>query len=150
MTVLYRAHPTKRLFDALVVVPAYVLIDQGEHLVAGVFLPLLGVDRLGLHPAEESLRGRHYRWPEWIRICTDNNLTRSMSAKGCSPDNAAAEGFFGRLKQEFFHKRSFAGVSMDGFINMLNDYMVWYRDRRIKTEFGMSIMDRRRELGLVA
>ncbi|MDN4187688.1 integrase, partial [Bifidobacterium longum subsp. longum] len=25
-----------------------------------------------------------------------------------------------------------------------------YRDRRIKTEFGMSIMDRRRELGLVA
>ena len=73
-----------------------------------------------------------------------------MSAKGCSPDNAAAEGFFGRLKQEFFHKRSFAGVSMDGFINMLNDYMVWYRDRRIKTEFGMSIMDRRRELGLVA
>ena len=80
----------------------------------------------------------------------DNNLTRSMSAKGCSPDNAAAEGFFGRLKQEFFHKRSFAGVSMDGFINMLDDYMVWYRDRRIKTEFGMSIMDRRRELGLVA
>lgn len=59
-------------------------------------------------------------------------------------------GFFGRPRQEFFHKRSFAGVSMDGFINMLNDYMVWYRDRRIKTEFGMSIMDRRRELGLVA
>lgn len=32
----------------------------------------------------------------------------------------------------------------------LPDYMVWYRDRRIKTEFGMSIMDRRRILGLVA
>ena len=61
LTVLYRAHPTKRLFDALVVVPAYVLIDQGEHLVAGVFLPLLGVDRLGLHPAEEPLRGRVVR-----------------------------------------------------------------------------------------
>ena len=59
-----------------------------------------------------------------------------MSAKGCSPDNAAAEGFFGRPRQEFFHKRSFAGVSMDGFIDMLNDYMVWYRDRRIKTESG--------------
>ena len=43
------------------VVPAYVLIDQGEHLVAGVFLPLLGVDRLGLHPTEESLRGRVVR-----------------------------------------------------------------------------------------
>ena len=92
----------------------------------------------------------HYRWPEWIRICKEHGLTRSMSAKGCSPDNAAAEGFFGRIKQEFFHKRSFAGVSMDGFINMLDDYMVWYRDKRIKTQFGMSIMDRRRRLGLVA
>ena len=47
-----------------------------------------------------------------------------MSAKGCSPDNAAAEGFFGRLKQEFFHKRSFTGVSMDGFIGMLDECMV--------------------------
>ena len=95
----------------------------------------------GEKPIIHSDRGCHYRWPEWIRICKEHGLTRSMSAKGCSPDNAAAEGFFGRLKQEFFHKRSFAGVSMDGFINMLNDYMVWYRDRRIKTEFGMSIMD---------
>ena len=32
-----------------------------------------------------------------------------------SPDNAAAEGFFGRLKQEFFHKRDFTGVMVDGF-----------------------------------
>ena len=44
----------------------------------------------------------------------------------------------------------FAGVTMDGFIDMLDDYMVWYRDKRIKTESGMSIMDRRRRLGLVA
>lgn len=104
----------------------------------------------GDRPVIHSDRGCHYRWPEWIRICEEHKLTRSMSAKGCGPDNAAAEGFFGRLKQEFFHKRSFAGVSMDEFIGMLDDYMVWYRDRRIKTEFGMSIMDRRRELGLVA
>ena len=104
----------------------------------------------GDRPVIHSDRGCHYRWPEWIRICEEHKLTRSMSAKGCSPDNAAAEGFFGRLKQEFFHKRSFAGVSMDEFIGMLDDYMVWYRDKCIKTEFGMSIMDRRRELGLVA
>ena len=104
----------------------------------------------GEKPIIHSGRGRHYRWPGWIRIRKDNNLTRSTGAKGCRPDNAAAEGFLGRLKQEFFHKRSFAGVSMDGFIGMLDEYMGWYRDRRIKTEFGMSIMDRRRRLGLVA
>ena len=90
----------------------------------------------GEKPIIHSDRGCHYRWPEWIRVCKEHGLTRSMSAKGCSPDNAAAEGFFVRLKQEFFHKRSFAGVSMDGFINMLDGYMVWYRDKRIKTEFG--------------
>lgn len=105
---------------------------------------------IGDAPVIHSDRGCHYRWPEWIRICKGHGLIRSMSAKGCSPDNAAAEGFFGRLKQEFFHKRSFAGVSMDEFIGMLDDYMVWYRGKRIKTEFGMSIMGRRRELGLVA
>ena len=119
-------------------------------LANGMLLDACSTLKDGEKPIIHSDRGCHYRWPEWIRICKEHDLTRSMSAKGCSPDNAAAEGFFGRLKQEFFHKRSFAGVSMDEFIGMLDDYMVWYRDRRIKTEFGMSIMDRRRELGLVA
>ena len=92
--------------------------------------------RDGENPIIHSDRGHHYRWPEWIRIRKDNNLTRSTGAKGCSPDNAAAEGLSGRPRQEFFHKRSFAGVSMDGFIGMLDEYMVWYRDGRIKTESG--------------
>lgn len=43
--------------------------------------------------------GCHYRWPEWISICEEAGITRSMSAKGCSsPDNSAMEGFFGRMK----------------------------------------------------
>ena len=106
--------------------------------------------RPGETPIIHSDRGCHYRWDEWIRICKSHGLTRSMSAKGCSPDNAAAEGFLGRLKQEFFHKRSFQGVSIDEFITLLDEYMVWYRDKRIKLEYGMSIMDKRIQLGLVA
>ena len=39
------------------VVPMDVLVDQGERLAAGSFLPLLGVDGLDLHPSEEALRG---------------------------------------------------------------------------------------------
>ncbi|OZG48912.1 integrase core domain-containing protein, partial [Pseudoscardovia radai] len=104
----------------------------------------------GEGPVIHSDRGCHYRWDGWISICEENGLVRSMSAKGCSPDNAAAEGFFGRLKQEFFHKRSFAGVSLREFIRRLDEYMTWYRDERIKTEFGTSIAARRRELGLMA
>ena len=105
-------------------------------LANGMLADACSTLRDGEKPIIHSDRGCHYRWPEWIRICKEHGLTRSMSAKGCSPDNAAAEGFFVRLKQEFFHKRSFAGVSMDGFIDMLDGYMVWYRDKRIKTEFG--------------
>ena len=56
-----------------------------------------------------SDRGGHYRWPEWIGICEENGLVRSMSAKGCSPDNSACEGFFGRLKNEFFRYREWEG-----------------------------------------
>ena len=41
-----------------------------------------------------SDRGCHYRWSEWIRIVTTAGLTRSMSRKGCSPDNSACGGFF--------------------------------------------------------
>ena len=36
-----------------------------------------------------------------------------------------------------------------GSPTMLDEYMTWYRDERIKTEYGMSIMDRRIKLGLV-
>ena len=73
----------------------------------------------GEHPIIHSDRGCHYRWPGWIRICGEHKLTRSMSAKGCSPDNAAAEGFFGRPRQEFFRGRDFAGVTIKGFIERL-------------------------------
>ncbi|WP_343749986.1 IS3 family transposase, partial [Bifidobacterium pullorum] len=104
----------------------------------------------GERPVIHSDRGCHYRWPGWISICRENGLTRSMSAKGCSPDNAAAEGFFGHLKQEFFHGRSFTGVTIEGFVEQLDGYMRWYRDERIKLAFGTSIAKRRRELGLMA
>ena len=44
-------------------------------------------------------------------------LTRLMSKKGCSPDNAACEGFFGRLKNEMFYGRSWIDVSINSFID---------------------------------
>lgn len=106
--------------------------------------------KAGEHPVIHSDRGGHYRWPGWIRICERHGLTRSMSAKGCSPDNAAAEGFFGRLKQEFYHNRDRQEQGIDEFIDDLEAYMVWYRDERIKTQYGTSIRRHRQKLGLMA
>jgi len=36
--------------------------------------------------------GCHYRWPGWISICEEAGIVRSMSRKGCSPDNSRMEG----------------------------------------------------------
>ena len=51
------------------------------------------------------------------------------------------------LDQVFF---SLDADKFKQFTAMLDEYMVWYRDKRIKTEYGMSIMDKRIQLGLVA
>lgn len=116
--------------------------------------PLIGArgrlnegDRPTVHPD----RGGHYRWPGWIRICKENGLVRSMSRKGCSPDNARCEGFFGRLKTEFFYGCDWSKVTIEEFMGMLNAYLRWHRDVRIKSDLDYrSPMQYRRDLGLLA
>ena len=105
----------------------------------------------GDRPKIHSDRGRHYRWPGWIGICDENGLARSMSRKGCGPGNARCEGFFGRLKIEFFHGCDWAGVTIEEFADMLDAYLRWYRDVRIKGDLDhRSPMQYRRDLGLLA
>ena len=78
-------------------------------------------------------------------------LPRSMSKKGCSPDNAACEGFFGRLKNEMFYGYSWSGVTIEEFIGILDKYIRWYGEERIKLSLGgMSPLAFRRSLGLAA
>ena len=60
-------------------------------------------------------------------------LTRSMSKKGCSPDNSACEGFFGRLKNEMFYGRSWKDVTIEEFIRILDEYIHWYAEKKDQT-----------------
>lgn len=104
-------------------------------------------DREGLMVHSDC--GLHYRWPEWISICEEAGMVRSMSRKGCSPDNSAMEGFFGRLKVEAFRGVDWNGVSIDGFMDEIDRYIHWYNEKRIKRSLGgMSPMGYRRSLGL--
>lgn len=103
----------------------------------------------GETPIVHSDRGCHYRWPEWIRLITEAGLTRSMSKKGCSPDNSACEGFFGHLKTEMFYGREWDNCRIDEFIQEVDDYMQWYRRDRIKSTLGgLSPLDYRRSIGV--
>ena len=105
----------------------------------------------GEAPVVHSDCGCRYRWPGWIEICERRGLRRSMSAKGCSPDNAAMEGFFGRMKNEMFHRRDWDGVTYGEFEAAVARYMEDYNETRIKKSLGwMSPNEYRRSLGLAA
>jgi putative transposase len=107
--------------------------------------------RDGKRPIVHSDRGCHYRWPGWISRMETAGLTRSMSKKGCSPDNAACEGFFGRLKNEMYYHRSWTHVSMTAFLDEIDSYIRWYNEERIKLSLGgKSPVEYRASLGLAA
>lgn len=102
------------------------------------------------HPILHSDCGGHYRWPGWMEQTTRAGLPRSMSKKWYSPDNAACEGFFGRLKNEMFYNRDWTHVSIEGFTKILDSYVQWYNTARIKESLGwMSPMEYRTSLGLL-
>jgi len=90
----------------------------------------------GERPVVHSDRGGHYRWPGWLTRIADAKLVRSMSRKGCSPDNAACEGFFGRLKIEMFYSRQWLSTTIEEFVTALDDYIRWYNNVRIKRSLG--------------
>ena len=105
---------------------------------------------VGEKPIIHSDRGVHYRWPGWIDRMEKNGFIRSMSKKGCSPDNSTCEGVFGRIKNEMFYNADWFGVNISEFIGILNDYLYWYNEKRIKKSLGyLSPIEYRHRLGLV-
>ncbi|WP_284948320.1 IS3 family transposase [Acidisoma cladoniae] len=102
-------------------------------------------------PIVHSDRGAHYRWPGWLSRIGDAKLIRSMSRKACSPDNAACEGFFGRLKTELFCPRDWKATTIEQFIQVVDSYISWYNAKRIKISLGfLSPIEYRESLGLKA
>jgi Integrase core domain len=70
----------------------------------------------------------------------DATLVRSISRKGCSPDNAACEGFFGWLKTELSYPRDWRATTVDQSIETLDAYIRVYNIARIKVSLGSLIL----------
>ena len=105
----------------------------------------------GERPIVHSDRGCHYRWSGWIERMEKAGLIRSMSKKGCSPDNSACEGFFGILKNEMFYERDWTNISLEELQRELEFYLNWFRTERIKMSLGgMSPLEYRRSKGIAA
>ncbi|MBQ3559857.1 MAG: IS3 family transposase [Agathobacter sp.] len=141
--------PIVDCFDGMIVSWTIGTSPNAE-LVNSMLMKAISTLNTNEHPLIHSDRGCHYRWPEWIRITTEAALTRSMSQKGCSPDNAACEGFFGHLKNEMFYNKNWNHISINSFIQELDSYLHWYNEERIKMSLGgMSPLQYRRSLGIV-
>ena len=109
------------------------------------------VAQINDRPIIHSDRGAHYRWPGWLARVGEAKLIRSMSRKGCSPDNAACEGFFGRLKTELFYPGNWQTTTIEQFIEAVDSYIRWYNEKRIKISLGSrSPLEYRESLGVTA
>lgn len=131
-----------------------VSLRPGSALRDSSLLSYLGTLPEGHAPVTERFDGGGpYRAGSWKRICAGNGVVRSMSRKGCYPDNARAEGFFGALKEKFYNGHDWSAVSPGRFAEELDAYIEWYRDGRLKAfrEGGRTMYDtiagRRRRLG---
>ena len=87
-------------------------------------------------------RGGHYRGAAWIERLEGLGITRSMSRKGNSGDNAACEGFFGRMKTEMYHGIKWRNAS--DLEAAIDEYIDFYNNRRITAKLdGMTIAEHR-------
>ena len=95
--------------------------------------------------------GCHYRWPGWLDICREAGVQRSMSRKGCSPDNSRMEGWFGTMKVEMFKHRDWSAATLDDLEEAIHSYIEWHNSRRRKRSLGsLSPMEYRKSMGLAA
>ena len=122
--------PIVDCFDGLLVTWS-IDTSPDSHLVNTMLDATVQQLRPDEKPLVHSDRGIHYRCPGWINRMNSYGLTRSMSKKGCYPDNSACEGVFGRIKNEMFYNTDWSGVSISEFVVILNNYLQWYNEIRI-------------------
>lgn len=94
-------------------------------------------------------RGGHYRGGAWIERLEGLGITRSMSRKGNSGDNAACEGFFGRMKTEMYYGIKWRKAS--DLESAIDAYIDFYNNGRITSKLGgMTIAEHRDTLTKVS
>ena len=84
------------------------------------------LDGLILH-SDQGWQYQHYGYQAWLK---KHNIIQSMSRKGNCLDNAMAENFFGIMKSELLYSQNFE--SPKAFIKALDEYILYYNNKRIK------------------
>ena len=90
----------------------------------------------GARPLVHSDRGCHCRRPGWLALMDRYGPARSTGAKGRSPDDAAAEGFLGRMRTEPVYPGHWGEHTRDGVLVPIDDCIRWHDHERIKRSIG--------------
>jgi putative transposase len=85
-------------------------------------------------PLVHSDQGFQYRHTLWRDTLRGAGLTQSMSRKGTCLDNAAMEGFFSHLKEEWFRIQKPGNLA--DFHTGLTEYLTWWNTTRIQERLG--------------
>ena len=105
----------------------------------------------GARPLAHSDRGCHCQWPGWLALMDHYGPALSTGAKGCSPDNAAAEGLSGRMKTESVHPGHWEERTRDEVLVPVDGCIRWYDHGRIKRSLGwMGPVQYRQSQGMAA
>ncbi|RHK01168.1 DDE-type integrase/transposase/recombinase [Olsenella sp. AM04-33] len=127
------------------------------HPDTGLALGTLGDLVAAVRPTEERPLVLHsggsavYMTDEWPAACAAGHVTRSMSRKARSPDNARCEGFFGTLESDFFHGTDWRGVTFAEFREGLGAYIEWHGGGKPKKALGWrTLREHRAALGYAA
>ena len=105
----------------------------------------------GARPLVRSDRGRHHGWPGWPELMERFGLAGLTGAKGCSPGNAAAEGFFGGMRVGSVHPERWEDRTRGEMLALIDGCIHRYDHARIRQSLGwMSPVQYRLSHGLAA
>ena len=79
-----------------------------------------------------SDQGWQYQNPRYVDSLLKSGIKQSMSRKGNCYDNSIMESFFGLMKNEMFYGHEDEIGSFDIFKTIVNEYIDYYNNKRIK------------------
>ena len=102
-------------------------LEQVYDMLEKAFAKYDNLDGLVLH----SDQGWQYQHAGYRQRLAEHHILQSMSRKGNCLDNAMAENFFGIMKSELLYSEKFD--SPEAFVKALDEYIVYYNNKRIKS-----------------
>jgi putative transposase len=113
--------------------------QMATHMRTSLIVDALAMAIEGGHVRPDAIfhsdRGTQYSSAEFAMFCQENQVRTSVGRTGVCWDNAVAESFFASLKNEMYHRYTFATRDRARFA--VADYIeVFYNRRRLHSTLG--------------